>query len=367
MPKRFSTALAISAAMAGAVFAFPLLAAAQGEQITQTVSTRIRAIADAERVQALLDARRRLIEDFEFYNGQNEGFDFARAAAQQVVPLLNGGIAPEAPLSLLKQVNLAIALAQMPHVSVQPALRAMVAHGSPAVRYHGWLGYQRSRGRLLENSLKTQDMLQDLRTAAAGEEEPLVLGQLWRLCVFPDARPSVVPARNWTVARETAAEALLEQMPRWSRRLAVELPDGEQAGVLAVEMRHLLAATASLAGDADTQLRRQWIQQVYALAWYASRLYKQAADLEPADADSALQLDRLANAALLLTLSCEGTLQDLSGETRSFVADVLEGDREGRAARVRLAVINDATDPAGGWLGALERFEVSEPDEGEGQ
>ena len=93
--------------------------------------------ADPNDANAIIDARTKALLDYSRINTVAHQDEFARQAAGILTPLLQSGIPKDDKLLSLKLVNVALVLAKMDQVTIEPALKSMVSHSNQAVRYLG--------------------------------------------------------------------------------------------------------------------------------------------------------------------------------------------------------------------------------------
>ena len=354
---RLKSILVVSAVALGAVVAcIPSIGYGQASpldarRIDETLTAIAEAMDDANDQERVIRLRDKTLEEYGFWDDRKAGYTFARAAARRLGPLLGAGLKADDPLRTLKVVNVAMALSMMPQVTIQPALETMVAHGNPAVRLFGWMGYRRTRDRLMsQGEAFAGKMFAALDKSADTERSPLVLGAMFRMLRM-DARPAGLPEDVWKAARRRSLGILKRNWRRWCVKVASCQPEMAAASLRLVDAVRAHAGAAAENKDEKKQkaAKKLLVQMAYDVAWFASLAY-QKTYRKPGMGMRAVG----DNGALLR--ACERALNAMSGlEHKSIVIALTKGDDDGRAERVRLAVVFY-------WLEALTKnYGVTEP------
>jgi len=232
-------------------------------QIRERIKYWVTKMRDATTVDALVAARTGLVKDFEMFDRPRElggspeertdtayHHSFAGEAANQLMPLLE---APDGIRSV-RQVNVALALAQMASASLQDSLAKLAADKTnPAVRYLGWQGYRESCTAILSqrSKAKTDRLFQVMKDRAAAETSAPVVGVLLHALRLTVARPKTVDANEYRDAQKRAFAILSQEwMPRCKQ---VQVGDAEMAAAMVHGVESVKALAGALKDDKEIQ------------------------------------------------------------------------------------------------------------------
>lgn len=284
------------------------------------------------------------------YQGSKSAYSYARMAAARLTPLLGKGLDATDPLRVLKIVNVAMALSQMPQVTIQPALETMVGHPNPAVRLLGWTAYFKTRNRLMSHGEEfAAKMHASLDKAGLTENSPPVLAAVFRMMDVSTV-PASVSGTDWQKARARWLVMLRRNRLRWCSKMIAG--EAEMAGALEMLVRVAQShAGAAIIGETNPRKldakKSPFVQMVYDVAWSASKAYQKAHGEDNA---------RLIAQSGALLRDCERAFNALAGTEHSFIINALiKGTNEQRATLVRLAVV------LRWWEVLKDRFGVTEP------
>jgi len=301
----------------------------------QLITARIKAVFDAmvraEDDQAVLQARNQLLDDYARYKNVNYQLTFADVVAYLAGPMLD----IENPVF---QVNLAWALANMPQVTIQPAMDKMVMHPNSAVRYLGWRGYRQIRMLVLAQGTGfSARMLDELDKAAKSEESWYVMPSIYRMLYIEPDRPSFVMVDIFEQARLRCLDILKQA---WTRQCVALLKGSEpaaRAGGAAVLTLRLVAE--SYPKDDS------FVQMVIDMLWSCAKAYEDSGGEGP-----------LAETLTPVLISGEELVNFLTKARRNPLGlALMERDTERRSLAVRLG--------AASWLAELKAngFSLEDP------
>ena len=179
-------------------------------------------------------ARAAITGTFKKYPENMYRYEVARHSAVILTPTL-------ALDGAVRQVNVAMALAEMSYGTIQPALETMVAHPNAAVRYLGWQGYEAARPMIqLQGAKSVAVMFKSLEARAEKETSPRVLGVIWDMLAMKGTTAS-------PVADKDRLRALKIMTASWRKRCKqvyagnVEMSESVRHGVRAA-VEHVSAA-----------------------------------------------------------------------------------------------------------------------------
>lgn len=240
------------------------------EQMKACVSYWVKTIRDAKEDIAVVKARTGLQVEYKRMNAMQAGYTFVEHVSTYATPLLAGGLDANDPLRQVKEINLAIALAGMPQVTIQPALDAMVAHPTnAAVRYFGWKGYRAARTRLFAQGMRwTRNTFKSVDNAARKETSPQVLSVLFRALEM-ELRPAAVQEEIWDFAQRRTLQALRRNWLPWCKRL--RKGDKEICEALRRATRVIRANADWIAQN--KQQKKMALQMLVDLAFHAAKAY----------------------------------------------------------------------------------------------
>lgn len=245
--------------------------------------------AEPGNADTIIAARKALTATFEKYGDHIYRYEVARQAAEVVAPTL-------ALPGLLKQINMAMALSQMPYGTIQPALAKMVVHPNAAVRFLGWKGYRAvlDNGQLRDGPGLAM-MFASLTARSEKDTSPRVLGAIWDVLALDRSGQAAVDRNH------VRAMAILKAP--WRRRCGKVL-SGDAAvseavgeGITAAAW-HTGVAQAAMQGGSDVPaeakaLRRDGAQMIIDMMYCAAKAYGQAFQDGQLDTPAAEAAERL--------------------------------------------------------------------------
>jgi hypothetical protein len=241
---------------------------------------------------------------------------YAASMATHVGKALGGGIAADAPLARLKEVNLAIPVGRMGQLSIHPLVEAMISHKNPAVRYFGWRAYAELREPLLAAGDKgIAKMYAALVKGLKAETASQVICELMMMFRLPrDPEPGLEIAED---DYRTAQGKLFGILKGQWTALCLRVMEGEAAaaeGALHGFKALRVLYRASVAG-AD---KKSVLQLVINMAWSAGKALDGAllvkASVEAGQGGDAAAAEHAVSANHLLLLACEEFLNTLTGK-----------------------------------------------------
>jgi hypothetical protein len=130
---------------------------------------------DEKDASTLAAARNGLLGTFRHSDSTTFQYTVAEIASGLLTPLLDDP-------SSVKQLTVALAISQMPQVTIQSALEKMVTHPNPGVRYLGWKGYRAAAPRVLvQGAEQGKTMFATLARRAAEETSGPVVAAIWQM------------------------------------------------------------------------------------------------------------------------------------------------------------------------------------------
>ena len=309
--------------------------------IQQRITYWLDALAGAEDIRKITEARRRLISDYLHFDDPQFRYDYASLAATSVLKMF--GQLNDGELRQVRELNAAMAVARMDQVSVQPALEQMIIHRNPAVRLWGWRGFAAIRQlSLAQGEGPANALFEALRQRSKAEPSGLVCGVIFDMMALPPVAPETVPVDVWSAASKTFLQILSANWSRCTSHVSEgRLPWIDAAG-RALPTLKLLARPHSDEPDAV----KEPLQLIVNLMYAAFRAYDRS---EPGD-------DVNSTTSALL-LACESALRSFTGITDSAIKAALTHPRntaEQKRDQAGLAVA--------AWLDLLKDYEVKKPD-----
>ncbi len=289
------------------------------QQIDALLNYHAKVITDAEgdRKQAyVLAGRDGLIAAYNYYDSIQFKNAVARQAFEIVAPLLDSG-------DLLKQINVAMALAEMSAASGQENFEKMISHNNnEAVRFLGWRGYSEARMAILAtgSAKPTDKMLAAMANAVTQEKSSLVIRVVFEAINFPPSAPEGVNKDKYDRARREALTVLASNWLNQSNQ--VRYGDWE----MSESFRRATSAIANswdLLSD-DPAQRTKYLQMIIDVAWSSAQAYEaamrvaeRATGLTKDDANTKIE------ANTLLLRSCEQALNSITKGDRDYLAKTL--------------------------------------------
>ena len=295
-------------------------------------------ISQATNDQAIIRARDSLRDDYLYFDGKSAGYTFAEEVAARASGIFDGTFDND-PLRLMKETNIAMAISQMPQVTIIPALESMVAcKTNAAVRYFGWQGFRDARISILAQGTMPAQRAYDIIESSVGEETSLpVLEMIFRMLELDTRQPESVLADTWQFAQNRSFEILKNHWPRWCE--FVSKGDIEALGV----SRRALFAVIRNADWIGTipEPRKNMLQMIVDLTWVTAKIH-----------ESAKTANQDAHSAAVLLRDCEDALNFVMQEQRkTYIERVL------RDSRAQPAMIMWGIDKDGNRLGVMAWIE----------
>ncbi|HUT60077.1 MAG TPA: hypothetical protein VNA25_19700 [Phycisphaerae bacterium] len=298
------------------------------EQMKASVGYWVKSIQDANEDITVIKARTGLLAEYANMTARQAGYTYAQQVSAIARPMLVKGLEKD-PLRQVKEVNLAIAMAGMPQVTIQPALDAMVSHPTnAAVRYFGWKGYHAARTRLLAQGLPSaQKMFKSVDSAARTETVPQVLGELYRVLEL-ELRPGAVLADTWALAQRRSLQAIQPNWRPWCKRLR----DGDEGMCEALQK-----AARAIRKNADwiaqdKQQKKMALQMLVDLAFHAAKAYI-----------AARAAGETGEALKDLLLECEKALNAVKRADKRFIGKTLTDPRAAAQPQAVLLWVDPST------------------------
>ncbi len=226
------------------------LGPAATQKIDAYIDYWVARMKNAKDTRQITEAREALSNGYKRHATAYYQLAYARSAAQRAVSLL-------AEADPAKQIQAAMALAEMPQIAIQPALEQMAQSKNAAVRYWAARGYrQTARLLLFQGGQFATNMLSTLERMGRGEPSgPVLAAVLMALMPIPDLGPETTTKlaesldRVWRQrlkdiwagdnqiidAYRKAERALLPVVADDNKRIAQLLADAMEAGTLALE------------------------------------------------------------------------------------------------------------------------------------
>jgi hypothetical protein len=297
-------------------------------------------LLESDEPSKIIQGRRGLVGDFRRYsNDAAHRYEYTQLAGGRITPLLGQN-------SRLRQLNVALALAQMPEVSVHDSLIVMLSHGNPGVRYLACRGYLRLWTRVLsQGAAETRKMLDALEDRAAKDASPHILKAIFEVLAFRQLGGVTVPVPEAAMraAKKRAYAILATNWKKcWSGVLASDTAMTEAS-------RKAIAALLGLRSEVlnSPNGRGALAQMVVDMVSVSSKVYLAVGGKGQVGA---------ANAELLL--ECEQGLNAVAGKQNRYVTEALTDPKVvARPEAVRLAVLR--------WIDELMKeagLDIKEPD-----
>jgi hypothetical protein len=325
------------------------LSAASVDQVKALIAFYTDEIRNARNDQDAVKAREQLMEaGYRKYDAVPYQFEFAKAYAAVAAPLLRNA-APKAPgavnadaatLNACKQINLAMAAAQMPRTSIQDLLDVMVAHPNAGVRFYGWKGYAAVMQEIVG---QPKAFMASLAARAPREQSPQVIAAMVRAMVMERAPDQAAAAEP----RKQAAKILAANWDKWCG--AVMAGNADMAAA-ACDMVQSVAMIDRTIGKAEKDVHTDILQALVDMAVAAAKAYADA------NADEKNIKTAVSDADKILLSCCEDALNSVSERGKSSIQTALKGDPKAEAffANVKMA--------AYGWKDDLKSAGVRDPD-----
>jgi len=320
--------------------------------IEARVSYWIQQILLGETAAAIVDARRQLLKDYDLFDDATFQYRYATNTAGRALGVL-AGADPNDALLPVREINAAMAVANMDQISTAPTLQLLVAHPNPGVRLWGWRGYAlilpliTSQGGGADKAL-----MEALDVRLWTETSALVRGAMLDMMTLPETKPEGVSDEAW---RKTGQRFLAFVLQHW-REHCSHIAAGESLWIESASEG--LAALVRLWEYADESQAAQtdMLQAVVDLMWVCHQAYQGAADDDPIVALTGS-----------LMLDSEDILKERSGIDETFVKPPLTASRiEVAGEKVTLASKADRSlyvaDAVYQWLEALAERNVAKPD-----
>ena len=226
-------------------------------------------IREAKDDQTVIVARNGIVDDYQVCEKADLGYTFAEQASEALLPLLGKALDSDR-LMRVKEVNLAMAMSQIPQVPMQKALDTMVSyHRNEAVRYYGWKGYVAARARIfMQGPDNMNQAMRAIQTCAKSETSVPVIGMILNMLDLNNT-----PNEAWgATAQSKSFEILQSNWSNWCVRVRMIDPDMATACRKGVR-----AVMAIVTRTEDKKQRQAALQMVVNMAWCAAKAYEEAA------------------------------------------------------------------------------------------
>ncbi len=303
------------------------------DDILQWVKHWARTIKDYDSQELTIKARTSLLQGYNRYELGAYRRLYARQAMQVLPALLKLD-------DTVKQINVGIVLSQMPEADVRDALKSMVTHSNPGLRYLGWRGYGRVRTEVLSlGQTAADDLLKTWSESIQQEKSPEVMSAAWDAFAV---RSDLSVPDEVLVATRKKAFALVKKT--WTTvPLRIRKGDERLAGASVEGIQAISTLWATVKEDKTT--RTESLKLIVETMNASSLAY--------ADANSTGPVAQ-ANSGLLL--ACEEGLNAMMGfsgeDAKDLIQSSLVGTKGGeeKTKAVRLAVIR--------WIALLPDVEM---------
>lgn len=294
-------------------------------QLTDRIKFCLDAISKAKDVTEVKRFSGALVEGgYNRYDSNGYHAAFAAELAKLSAPVL-------AKLDETHAVPLAMSLAMVPELSMQPCLEAMVVHASPAVRYFGWKGFLPVRAKVIAAGKKqTNEMIDLLTKQFAAETSSVVFGVMLEMLDWPAPADAQLQKKSWDI--------LQQAWPSLGSRVADR--DQEMSRSCRTAVTTLEHLWPTLSGKDQTKA----LQMLVDLMFFAAKGYGDSS-AEGLGADINAQLAR----------DCETLLAKITGIQKKSVSDALSTkDAKERKTAVPLAILES-------WIPGLKSKGVVSP------
>ncbi len=268
----------------------------------------VNGIRDAKDDATLTKASKGLAADYAAFDQKEAGYVFAEKASAKLLALI--GKMNKDPMIRAKEVNIALVVSQMPQVTSQAALDALIVlPGNPGARYIAWKGYAEARTRIFaygKNSAdKTLASVDKAVKFEVSQDKPSyqVMKQMFRMLTLEETRPGAVMEDVWANAQKQSFSVLQKNWRAWCLR--VRNGEMEMADAARVAVSSLPVHSAWIGQD---KARAELLQMLVDMAWAAGNAYVDARKAStPADSMSSLLKD------------IEAALNKVTQSTRTFI------------------------------------------------
>jgi len=266
-------------------------------------------------VKGIIAARKAIVATFIQYSSASYRFVVVTQVNKIITPLLalNNGV---------KQVNVAMALARIDHLSILPTLEKMVAHRSVGVRHIGWRAYPAIW--TLASAVggpQVPKILATIRARCAAETSPRVLGAIWETAGrMEGAGAQVVPimAATWRKQCTRVFAGDVQMIEAVRQGVVAAMQHGARAHRALVKD---VTASTKMSAKAKAQLtaiRRDATQMIVDAMYCAAKVYGRSRVADTAD-------DPTGTAAYNLLYECERALNDLLGFSTMNAKKLIHG------------------------------------------
>jgi hypothetical protein len=241
------------------------------QQVQAFVTYWMGALQSAGDGNAVLVARAKLEEGYKT-SAESKGYTYAERAAGAATAMLSKGFG-EDPLGKIKEINLAMAVSQMPQVSIQPALEALVVSKNAAVRYFGWKGYRDAREVVMgQGQSFAQKALAAAAKAAQTEDSGPVLEQIFRMLEVNGPMPNVVKKDVWDLVQKGTLATLEGNWRKWGQQVLTGNEESTDACRGAIKA---LVAHVDWVDPSDKAQRTRILQELVDMAFCAANAFIQ--------------------------------------------------------------------------------------------
>jgi hypothetical protein len=258
----------------------------------------------------VIKARDALAAGYGRYASSNSYQDYYADAAGRIAtePLRNR----PARLGQVKEVNVAMFLAEMRRVFAQDALETMVAHANPAVRYFGWSAYRAIRTDILALTLPGRKLLASLRNSGAAEQSSMVAEEIFRNLAAPAATAIPIPEQRLMEIRKELLGVFRACWLPWCRQVLGG--SSEAAASCRVGVSTLLSFAELV--EKDKSAKTSALQMAADLLWCSSKAYQDAKGAGP-----------IAQANAPLLEQTESALSVLMGKPQKLITETLRNEK----------------------------------------
>jgi hypothetical protein len=298
-------------------------------------------LRDAETPQAVVQARRALIDGYNLYPSAVYQDFYASTAVAVLSPLLRK---PPAKLRNVKEINTAMVFGELRRLAAQSGYEVLVASKNDGVRYLGWRAYrQMSTEILAEGGEPAGTFYASLRKAAASERSPIVTEELFRTLTPPEFFLRPIEAEALKKARRELFSILQVAWLRW----CVQVRRGNAGAVRSLNVGLGAILTSRRVLEQDDATKRQVCQSLLDMVWAAAKAYAE-------DKGSG----EVAEAFTPWLIDLEGALNVAAGAAQKPVANALRAKDVAAADKAFMVDLG-----AHEWVDRLKPIGVKDPAE----
>ncbi len=319
-------------------------------------------LINARKSSEVIAARKGLMTDFELYKSERYQSYFAWATVKNFKDLLAGqGYNANDSMVQEKQINIALAFADMANRQTVPALDVMIASQNNGLRYLGWKGYQSISEQIIKGGQKATDpFVQTLADAMQAEKSPAILKKIFQV-METSCNTQSVSAIVLRDIKGKILDAFEKAWPAWRAKVQ-EGTDAEMIDTIGEAVTSMVSIATSKPSDLKGNERTKMLQMILNQAYTASVTYDkalQAGKDKFANITNEKVRDRqieenmaLQQACSQLLLSCEDGLGKISGDKKTPIQAALNAE-VAKGAAVRGSVLD--------WASTLKKQGVKDP------